>query len=215
MAAIVALWAGTVRAESRATTGGWLLVCPENRSGPPACILRLDKRFFGQGGVSADLEIRAAGRALVPVIALSGLPGDLVAAASLAGRPDISMRFDGGKPEPLDCAPALSGYLCTPGADAAARLTAALPAAQSVTVLASLTATGLQPLPSRDKMLPLTGTRVALDRLRAAGPAQMPGALDAVASGSPAQLIGLADKALRAAGFQDGVPGLVAKYRGQ
>ena len=197
------------------TTGGWVLVCPDNNSGHKTCVLRLDRPLFGQGSVSADLEIRADGRSLVPVIVASGLPGELVAAASMTGRPDVSVWFDDGKPEPLDCAPTQAGYLCAPGPGADVRLSAALPAARSVTVRASLTAPGLKPLPSRDTSFALSGTRAALDRLRAAGPAPVPGALDALASGSPADLMGLADKALRAAGFQDGVPGLVAKYRGQ
>ena len=205
---------GSARAASHEYIGSWMLSCPADE----ACVLRLDKRFLDKGGITGDLEIQAVGKSLVPVLVLRGVPSELVMAASLAGQTDASLRFGDGAREPLGCAPSSIGYVCSPGGDAARTLAAGLPRAKSVTVRVSVSVPGLKPLPAQERSLALAGTTEALGRLRAVGPSQVPGALDAVVSQSPGASLGMADKALRAAGYSNGVAdlqGLVAKYRGK
>jgi hypothetical protein len=212
----VLLWIGTARAATQEHIGSWVLSCA-GESGP--CLLRFDKRFVDQGGITADLEIQALGKSLVPVLVLRGLPDELMMAASLAGSADASLQFGGGPREDLDCAPGDRAYICSPRDEAAAKLASGLPTARSVTVRVAVSVTGLKPLPLQEKSLNLTATSDALVRLRSVGPTQVPGrSLTALTGQSPAALMGMADKALKAAGYPNGVAdlqGLVAKYRGK
>ena len=69
----------------------------------------------------------------------------------------------------------------------------------------------VNPLPAQEKSLGLFGTAGALARLRAAGPTPVPGPLTTLATqplAAPAGLVALADKALKAAGYQNGVASL-------
>jgi hypothetical protein len=128
------------------------------------------------------------------------------------------MQFGAGPREVLDCGPSAEGYVCAPRDGAADRLAAALPSARSVTVRVTVAISGLKPLPVQEKSLDLTDTGAALTRLRAAGPAPVPGVMTAVPEPSPGALMGMADRALKAAGYPNGVAdlqALVAKYRGK
>jgi hypothetical protein len=210
---------GTAQAATQEHIGGWELTCPGETPRSEPCLLRLDKRFLDKGGITGDVEIQALGKTLVPVIALRGLPADLLLAASLAGKIDASMQLGGGLKQDLTCIPTSTAYICSPQDEAATRLAAALPAARSVTVRVAVTVTGLNPLPVQEKSLDLTGTNEALARLRTVGPSQLPsGPITALASQPPGALMGMADKALKAAGYPNGVAdlqALVAKYRGK
>jgi hypothetical protein len=207
---------GIAQAATHEKIGSWELSCPGEAAGAEPCRLRFDKRFFDKGGVSGDLEVQAQGTSLVPVLALRGVAPELLMAAALAGTTtEASMRFGGGAWEALTCGTTSAGYLCWPGDDAARNLAAELPAARSVTVRVSVAVPGLKPLPVQEKSLDLIGTNEALARLRAAGPSQVPGPMAARVSQSPAALMGMADKALKAAGYPNGVAdlqGLVGKY---
>jgi hypothetical protein len=167
--------------------------------------------------MTGDLEVLALGKALVPVLALRGLSDQVIVAAAAAGTTDASIQLDDRPPQKLACAPSVAMYLCSPGDDAARTLAEGLPAARSLTVRVSVTMSGLKPLPIQTKHLVLSGTGAALLRLRAAGPTQVPGAIEALRSGSSSGLAGAADRALKAAGYPNGVTdlqGLVAKYIG-
>jgi hypothetical protein len=137
----------------------------------------------------------------------------MLTAAVLAGRTEASIQFPGGAREALACAASTAGYICAPDEAAGRRLAAGLPVAHSATVFVSVSVTGLNPLPPQEKSVDLSGTAEALARLLVAGPTQVPNALATMTS--PAGLAGMADKALRAAGYPNGVAdlqALVAKY---
>lgn len=194
--------------------GGWVLSCPDGGS----CLLRAEKRFLDQAGIVGELEVLAEGRSLVPVVALRGLSDELLAGAALAGRAEASMQLSGGAREKLACEVSAGAYICSPRDEAAGALAAGLPGARSVTVRVSVVVSGLKPLPVQEKSLELTGTREALVRLRAAGPAAVPGAMTVLSAPSAGGLVGAADRALKAAGYPNGVAdlqGLMAKYRGK
>jgi hypothetical protein len=208
----LSLVANRAAAATQEQIGSWVLICPPSEP----CLLRAEKRFFDKTGVTGELEVLADGTSLVPVIALRGLPTELLMAAAMAGKTEASMQFGGGPREPLACAPSAAAYICSPPDDAAHALAAGLPTARSVTVRLSVMVPGLKPLPIQDKALDLSGTAEALARLRIAGPSQIPRPITALASPSPGAFMGMADKALKAAGYPNGVAdlqALVAKYR--
>ncbi len=207
---------GVARAAPPEHIGRWVLTCPGETPHADPCLLRFDKPFLDQGGITGDLEIQASGKSLVPVLTLRGLPADLLMAASLAGKAEASLQFGGGSPEPLSCAPASDAYICWPKDDATAKLAAELPSARTITVRVSVSVTGLQPRPARQKSLGLTGTKAALRRLREAGPSHVPAStLPKPALQSPGRLMTMAGRALKAAGYQNGLAdlqALLAKY---
>jgi hypothetical protein len=193
--------------------GSWILDCPTDKPGP--CRMHLNQRLVDQAGITADLEVQAQGKTLVPVIAVHGLPSELLMQAAMLGHTEASLRFANGKREDLVCAATKDAYLCAPSDSAAQRLAVALPHAQTVTIRVSMVVDGLKPLPAQEKSLDLSGTTEALARLRSLGALQMPAPLPAPAVSSPARLMEMADKALKAAGYQNGVAGLqglLAKY---
>ncbi|HEX3992899.1 MAG TPA: hypothetical protein VHX39_17145 [Acetobacteraceae bacterium] len=206
----------TATAATQDHIGGWVLAC----SGQSACRLRAEKRFVDKAGITAELEILADGPSLVPVLALRGLSTEALMTAATMGSVDAWMQLDGGPRETLDCAPAFDGYFCTPRGRAARALAAELPTARTVTMRTQARVTGMTPLPAQQTSLALTGTRQALIRLRAAGTQPVPDANFAAATrllpqASSGTIAALADKALRAAGYPNGVgdlSGLVAKY---
>jgi hypothetical protein len=181
--------------------GSWLITCPGNTP----CAMRFDKRLFDKSGVTGDLEIDADGNTLVPVLALRGLPSDVLAAVGLVGKTEASVQFDGGARVALDCAASETGYICAPNEANGSNLAARLPAARQVTVRVSVAVSGMNPLPAQEKSLNLTGTTEALARIHAAGPTPVPSLKTAVAAKSPAGLIGAADRALKAAGYPNGL----------
>lgn len=210
------LSAGTASAATHEHIGSWVLTCPGDTPRSEPCLLHLEKRFLDKAGITGDLEVQALGTALVPVITLRGLSNEILLAASLAGKTEASLQFAGGPKQDLTCAPTSVGYVCSPRDDAARELAAGLPSARSVTVLVSVAISGMKPLPVQQKSLDLSRTNEALTRLRAVGPAQVPAALPTSVSPTPADLMGMADKALRAAGYPNGaadLPALLAKYR--
>jgi hypothetical protein len=214
----LAMSAGTASAATQERIGSWVLSCPGPAPDAEPCLLHVGKRFFDTAGVTGELEVQALGNTLVPVIALRGLSNEILLAASLAGKTEVSMQFAGGPHEDLACAQGTLAYVCSPKDEAAQKLAAGLPSARSVMVRVSITVSGLKPLRVQEKSLDLSGTNAALARLRAVGPAQVPGPLTALASQTPGELMGMADKALKAAGYPNGVAdlqALLAKYRGK
>ena len=212
------MWAGSARAATEEHVGSWVLSCPAAVANAEPCLLRLEKRFFDTAGITGELEVQALGKTLVPVIALRGVPDEILLAAALAGKAEASMRFAGGPREELGCAPSSVGFDCSPKDDAARKLAAGLASARSVTVRVSVSVAGMKPVPVREKSLDLSGTSEALARLRAVGPTQVPGPLTALASRTPSALMAVADKALRAAGYSNGVAdlrALLGKYGGK
>jgi hypothetical protein len=216
LAGWLALLAGDAFAATQTQIGSWVLNC----SGEAACRLRSEKRFVDKAGITAELEILADGTALVPVLTLRGLSTQVVMMAATAGTVEAWMQLDGGARQALDCAPSLDGYFCTPRGKAAQTLAAGLPTARTMTARVQATVSGMKPLPAQEKTLTLTGTRAALAKLVVAGAEPVPDARMAAAArllpqASPSTLAGMADKALKAAGYPKGVgdlKGLVTKY---
>jgi hypothetical protein len=183
--------------------GSWILSC-----GQAGCVLRHKDRLFSGAGASADLEVQVAGNALVPVLALRGLPNEVLLASSIAGKAEASVQFPGAARVDLVCAIGDGAYVCAPPAEAVARLAAALPAVRSVVVRVSMSISGTKLQPRGERTLELTKTAEALARLRAAG----------APSAEPGGLIGLLDRGLKAAGYKNGaadLPGVVAGYFGR
>lgn len=194
--------------------GSWVVGCPESAR---ECEMRFNKRFLDKAGITGDLEVQSQGRTLVPVIALRGLSSEILMAASMAGSTDVSIQFPGAARQQLSCGATKAGYICAPDEAAGQLLSANLATARSVTVRVGLSIAGMSPLPAQEKSLDLSATNEALARLRAVGPSPVPSALGAAgaAAQSPAGMMGMADKMLKAAGFQQGVAGLqgmLAKY---
>jgi hypothetical protein len=206
------LASGAALAATEEKIGSWVLSCPGaapgGAPGDEQCLLRADKRFLDKAGVTGDLEVLALGRSLVPVLTLRGLSTEILMTAALAGKTEASMQFEGGRRETLDCVTSNAAYICSPRDDAARELAAGLPAARSVTVRVSVVVAGMKPLQVQEKSLSLSGTGDALARLAVAGPTKVPGPLAALASRSPGALLGMADKALRGAGYPNGVADL-------
>jgi hypothetical protein len=151
------------------------------------------------------------GPSLVPVVALRGLPSDPLLATALGDSVKASVQFPGASPADLTCSAAEGGYVCAPHPDAAPGLAAALPAARSVAVRVAINIPGSDGGPAQARSLDLSGTGVALAKLRAAGPAAAP----APPHDIPPGWARLVDQALKAAGYTNGtadLPGVVARY---
>ncbi len=190
-------------AASSATIGSWILDCPGEPSPSETnqgCILRHKDRFFAMAGISADLEVQQIGKTLVPVIALRGLPAELLLASSLTGKALASLQFPGGPPIDLACGASGAIYVCSPGETATRALAAALPHAKAVTVRVAVTPPGMDPLPAQSRLLQLSETPDALIRLQAAGPMQGPAPIQPL----PRGWVALIDKGLKAAGYKNG-----------
>jgi hypothetical protein len=183
--------------------GSWVLAC-----GDGGCVLRHKDRLFAGAGVSADLEVRDAGKALVPVVVVDGLSHEMLLASSMAGKAEASVQLPGAARVELACAIGDGGYVCAPADDAVAALAAGLPAARSIAVRVSLSVSGTNLHPTGERTLDLAKTPEALARLRVAGapPAQ------------PSGWAGLLDRGMKAAGYKNGaadLPGLVTRYLGR
>jgi hypothetical protein len=212
----LAVTAGAAAAATQEQIGSWVLSCPGAQSGADGCIMRSSKRLLDKGGITGDLEVLAEGRSLVPVITLRGLSREMLMAASLAGKPVVSLLFAGAPREALTCSVGPAGYICSPQADAARNLAARLPAARSVTVRVSISVPGMNPFPPREQSIDLAATNEALSRLRTVGPSQVPTPMVAMASQSAGGLMTMADQALKAAGYPNGIAELrsmLAKYK--
>jgi hypothetical protein len=208
---------GAARAATPEHIGSWVLNC----SGTSTCRLRAEKRFVDKDGITVELDVLSDGTALVPVLALRGLPAQAVVMASMIGTVDAWIQLDGGVRRALACAPNLDGYFCTPRGDAARALAAGLPMARAMTARVEATISGMKPLPVEQKTLALADTRRALAKLAAAGAEPVPDARIAAASrllprASPSTLAAMADTALKAAGYPDGLgdlPAVMSKYK--
>jgi hypothetical protein len=218
LAACLMAIAGGAMAATPEKIGSWVLSCPSASpvdQAAEACLLRYGTRFFDKGGVTGELDVLARGKSLVPVLALRGVGTELLLAAALAGKAEASVQFTGGQRLALDCATTPNAFICSPRDDAARTLAIGLPSAQSITVRMSFEVPGMKPLPIQERTLDLTGTSTALTRLRTVGPSQVPDPVTTSTPPSPVRLMDLADKALKAAGYSNGVQGLLAKYRGR
>jgi hypothetical protein len=183
--------------------GSWVLEC-----GDAGCVLRHKDRLFARVGVSADLEVRAAGEALVPVIAVRGLPNEMLLASSMAGKAEASVQLAGGARAVLACVIGGGGFICAPAEDAVAALAAGLPSARSVAVRVTLSVSGTNLQTSQERTLALAQTPEALARLRAVG----------APSDEPGGWARLLDRGMKAAGYKNGaadLPGVVAGYLGR
>ncbi|MFL5284990.1 MAG: hypothetical protein ACJ8AW_29465, partial [Rhodopila sp.] len=187
--------------------GSWILDCREQ-----ACRLRHKDRLFEAAGIVADLEVRAAGTAsavpvagraqdmradggpLVPVIAVRGVPEEVLLTAAAAGKLQASVQFAHGAPVDLPCAVDTAGFLCVPRDEAAPTLAGVFVGARSMTVRMSLSVAGSNPLTVKDRPLALAGTQEALARLRAAG----------APSTAPSGWLSLLDRTLKAVGYRNG-----------
>jgi hypothetical protein len=183
--------------------GSWVLEC-----GGAGCVLRHRDRLFAGAGMTADLEVRAVGKALVPVIVVRGVPNQMLLASSMAGKAEASEQLPGAARVVLRCGIGDGGYVCAPADDAIAALAAGLPAARSVALRVSLSVSGTNLQTVRERTLDLAKTPEALARLRAVGapPAE------------PSGLVGLLNRGMKAAGYRNGtadLPGLVAGYLGR
>jgi hypothetical protein len=180
--------------------GSWVVDC-----GDSGCVLRHRDRLFDGGGVSADLEVRSVGSALVPVVVVRGLPNEVVLASSMAGKAEASVQFGGGARVALGCAVSDGGYVCAPREDAATALAARLVAARSVIVRVSVALQGTNSLTVGERSVELGKTREAVARLASLG----------ASSAEPGGWVGLLDRGLKAFGYQNGtadLPGLLAYY---
>ncbi len=188
--------------------GTWVLNCPEDsKSG---CILRHRDRYFAKPPLSADLEVQSVRGALVPVLAVRGIPREALLAASLGGRTEASVRLGNGAWVPLDCGAAGESYQCAPAEGAAATLSASLPAAGSATLRLSVgLLPGMAPVQAPERALDLAGTQAALARLRAVGAIAAPRPAEPVPEG----WLRLADQALKAIGYKNGIADLPAFLR--
>ena len=191
--------------------GSWVLACPP----PPAagakaepCIMRHKSWVLapGNGGPSAALEVQMRGDALVPVVALRGLPMQAALGGSMVLKPVVGVRFDNGPRSDMTCGLSGASYACAPEVAAIPATAAALPKAHTVTVKIELTIPGMMALPPAERTMDLAGTEAALVRLRAVG--AITEALPAV-PGLDWQ--GFLDHVLRAAGFQTGVGDVLPK----
>jgi len=211
------VWIGAAHAATPEHIGSWVLSC----SGASACRLRAEKRFVDKDGITVELEVRSDGTALVPVLALRGLPTQVVMMASAMGTVAAWIQLDGGVRQTLACAPNQDGYFCTPRGNAAQALAAGLPTARTMTARVEATVSGMKPLPVQQKTLRLADTRRALAKLAAVGAEPIPDARVAAAARflprtSPGTLATMANQALKAAGYPNGLgdlPTLMEKYR--
>jgi hypothetical protein len=202
---------GTGQAATEERIGGWVLRCPDGAAGSGGCLMRVNKRLFEKAGITGDLEVQAQGQFLVPVVALRGLSNDmLMAAAAAGGKAAASIQFAGAPPQDLNCAPSSAGYFCSPSEAAAKKLAMGLPAARSATIRVSVSVPGMNPLPAQERSVDLSSTTEALSRLRMVGPSTVPNPVTALGSQSPTALMDMADKALKAAGYLNGVAGIQA-----
>ncbi len=204
LALILLAFNSAAHAAIRERIGTWVLTCPGRGAATEACQLRLDKRLFDKAGITGDLEIQASGGVLVPVLALRGLPAEVLMTAALAGRVEAAMRLGDEPLVHLGCASSSGAYLCWPRDNGARALGTALASARKITVQITVTVAGMKPLPVPEKSLELSHTGEALARLRAVGPPSVPGPMAALVSQTPDGLAAIADKALKAAGYPRG-----------
>jgi len=184
--------------------GSWELSCPSAADSP--CVLRHRNWVLPPGGTrpTAAVEVQRRGDALVPVVAVRGLPMQAALGGVMVMKPAVGLRFDTGPRIELSCGLDDGAILCAPQGAALGAAAAALPNARSVTVQIALTVTGMGALPEQDRVLDLAGTPQALARYRAMGISGE--ALPAEAGLDWQQFL---DRVLKAAGFSNGAADLL------
>ncbi len=202
------LAAGPLAAQPRPAQeaiGSWELTCPAGRG---ACLLRHQNWVLppGDGRPSAALEVQRRGDALVPVVALRGLPMQAAVAGALVMQASAGLRFDGGAPIALACGLDGIALACAPQGAEVAQSAAALPTAHTLVVQIALTVPGLAALPEQDRTLALAQTEQALARYRAAGATG-----EALPAEAGLDWQGFLDRVLHAAGFRNGAADLLPR----
>jgi hypothetical protein len=196
--------AGAQPRPAEAQIGSWELSCPSAADSP--CLLRHRNWVLSPGGArpTAAVEVQRRGEALVPVVALRGLPMQAALGGVMAMQPAVGLRFDDGPRITLSCGLDDGAILCAPQGPAVGAAAAALPHARSVTVQMALTVPGMGALPEQDRVLDLAVTPQALARYRAAGASGE--ALPAEPGLDWQQFL---DRVLKAAGFANGAADLL------
>ena len=151
------------------------------------------------GTPSAALELQLRGDALVPIIAVRGLPTSAAVGGAFVVKPTVKVGLDGGKRVDLTCGISGSYYACSPCATAVSTLAAALPKAKVLSATMMLTIPGMMALPPQERTLELTGTATAQARLLAVGATG-----EALPSYPGLDIQGLLDRILRDIGFPNG-----------
>lgn len=184
--------------------GSWELTCPS--AADSSCLLRHRNWVLPPGGTrpTAAVEVQRCGEALVPVVAVRGMPMQAALGGVMVMKPSVGLRFDNGPRLELNCGLDGGAILCAPQGAAIAAAAAALPNARSVTVQIALTVPGIAALPEQDRVLDLAATPQALARYRAAGTSGE--ALPTEAGLDWQQFL---DRVLKAAGFTNGAADLL------
>jgi len=190
--------------------GSWVLDCP-TVAPTGGCVLRGRTWILAPGGgrPGAALEVQDRGDLLVPVVALRGLSTQAAIGGLLALKAQVALRFDSGPPADLVCGQDGGAIVCAPEGSALAATAAALPTAHAVNVQIQLSLPGTMALPAQGSRLELQGTREALARFRAVGPAG-----ESLPAEPGLDLVGFLDRVLRAAGFEHGAADLLPRLAG-
>jgi hypothetical protein len=190
--------------------GSWVLTCPAAAK-PGACQLR-DKAWVlppGGGRPSAALEVQGRGDALVPVVTMRGLSTQAAIGGMLTMKATVGVRFDNGPRTELPCGLDGDAIVCAPDGAGVAQTAAQLPTAHSADVQIQLSLPGMMNLPAQDRTMDLQGTREALARFRAVGPAG-----EALPAEAGLDWRGFLDRVLRGAGFQNGAADFLPQLSG-
>lgn len=205
------LWSGSASAQAPArprgeAIGPWILSCPAAERDP--CAMRHRDWVLPPvaGGPSIALEVQARGAEVVPVVTVRGLSAALATAGTLVMKPLVELMFESSPPIGLTCGVSGDYVACAPDVSAIAAAARLLRIAPAVTVTVSLPLGGASALSPRGASLDLAGTNAALTRLRVLGVTA-----EAVPAYPGLDLRGLADRLSRAAGFPDGVTGVVPR----
>ncbi len=145
------------------TVGTWRLVCPDAPQGL-GCVLRHKDASLQIGGYSVALEVQSVDGALVPVVAVRGIPSQ-AAVGTLVGVV-VGLRLDQDDWVALPCGKALR---CLPGAEAVAGLARAFPTARTLRLRLEVTLPDGTALPQPEHEFELSATKRAVERLKAAG----------------------------------------------
>lgn len=191
--------------------GSWVLDCSGHAT-EGGCTLR-DRTWLlppGPGRPAAALEVQQLGDKLVPVVTLRGLSTQAAVGGLLALQPHATLSLEPGPSVALACQLDAGAIVCAPQGDDVAATAEALPNAATVTLRMQLSVPGGMALPAEGGSLPLHGTREALVQLRAVGATGQ--ALPAIPG---LDWVGFLDRVMRAAGFENGAAGLVARLAGR
>ena len=162
------------------------------------------------GTPSAALELPLRGDALVPVITVRGLPASAAVGGAFVVKPSVTPGLDGGKRTDLSCGVSGTYYACAPDASGVPAMATALPTAQVLSSSMTLTIPGMMVLPPPERSLDLSGTEVAMSRLRAVSATG--GATGEALPAYPGlDMQGFLDRIMRDLGFPNGAADVVPK----